>query len=128
MVRGYLEGLLNRGDSTAVERYFPPGGITFNGRQMQPASLLAMRQALLARFPDFRLVIEDQIAEGDRVVTRVTFQGTHLGATSGVEPTGRRVSYQGIAIDRVVGGKVVEAWHQADQISLLRQIGVTRVP
>jgi len=58
----------------------------------------------------------------------VTFRGTHLGEYRGIAPTGRQVAYTGIAVDRIVGGKVVEGWHQADDLGLLRQLGVTVVP
>lgn len=128
IVRGYLEEVLNRGDTAAIARYFPAEGFRFNGNLVRHADVPRWRQALLARYPDFHIAVEDQIAQGDKVVTRVTFSGTHLGVAYGVAPTGRRVSYQGIAIDRIVGGKVVEGWHQADDLGLLRQLGVTRVP
>lgn len=125
LVRGYMEQILNRGDLAATPRYFPPDGFVLNGTRLDSVRLAAMRQGLLAAFPDFRLVIEDQIAEGDRVATRVTFRGTHLGEYRGIAPTGRPVAYQGIAVDRIAGGKVVEGWHQADNLGLLRQLGVT---
>lgn len=128
IVRGYMEEILNRGNVAASERYFPPEGFTLNGTRLGPEQLATMRQRILAAFPDFRLSIEDQIAEGDKVVTRVTFRGTHLGEFRGIGPTGRQVSYQGIALDRIAGGKVVEAWHEADDLGLLRQLGVTVGP
>jgi len=128
LVRGYLEEILSRGNLAAVDRYFPREGFTLNGTRLGPEQLAMMRQGILTAFPDFRLVIEDQIAEGDKVVTRVTFRGTHLGEYRGVAPTGRQVAYQGIAVDRIAGGKVVEGWHEADNLGLLRQLGVTLGP
>lgn len=124
LVRGYMEQILNRGDLAATHRYFPPDGFVLNGTRLDSVRLATMRQGLLAAFPDFRLVIEDQIAEGDRVVTRVIFRGTHLGEYRGIPPTGRLVAYQGIAVDRIAGGRVVEGWHEADNLGLLRQLGV----
>lgn len=128
LVRGYLEEILSRGNLAAADRYFPREGFTLNGTRLGPEQLAMMRQGILAAFPDFRLVIEDQIAEGDKVVTRVTFRGTHLGEYRGVAPTRRQVAYQGIAVDRIAGGKVVEGWHEADNLGLLRQLGVTLGP
>lgn len=128
LVRGYLEEILSRGNLAAADRYFPREGFTLNGTRLGPEQLAMMRQGILAAFPDFRLVIEDQIAEGDKVATRVTFRGTHLGEYRGVAPTGRQVAYQGIAVDRIAGGKVVEGWHEADNLGLLRQLGVTLGP
>jgi steroid delta-isomerase-like uncharacterized protein len=74
-------------------------------------------------FPDMRLVVEDQIAEGDKVVTRWRGEMTHLGALGGVEPTGNRVTISGITIDRFESGKIVEAWRSMDTLGLLRGIG-----
>ncbi len=125
LVRGYMEEILNRGNLHAAAAYFPPEGFVLNGTRLAPAQLASMRQMLISAFPDFRIVIEDQVATGDRVVTRVTFRGTHLGEYRGIAPTGRHVVYQGIAMDRIAGGKVVEGWHEADDLGLLRQLGVT---
>lgn len=123
LARRYLEEALSQGDAATVAEVFPDSGFVLNGRLLRPADLGAMRQHLLERFPDFHLVIEDQIAEGDRVVTRVTFHGTHSAEYQGIPPSGRRVSWGGIAIDRVENGKVIEGWHQADDWALLRQLG-----
>ncbi len=125
LVRGYMEEVLNRGNPGAAARYFPPEGFVLNGTRLVPEQLATMRQRILTAFPDFQVVIEDQVAERDRVVTRVTFRGTHLGEYRGIAPTGRRVAYQGIAVDRIEAGKVVEGWHQADDLGLLRQLGVS---
>lgn len=123
LVRRYLEEILNRGDFTALAQILPDSGFVLNGHLMRAGDVQGMRAHLLAQFPDFRLVIEDQVAEGDRVVTRVSFHGTHSGEYQGIPPTGRRVSYGGIAIDRIQDGKVTEGWHLADDWELLRQLG-----
>jgi hypothetical protein len=74
-------------------------------------------------FPDMRLIVEDQVAEGDEVVTRWRGEMTHLGELGGVAPTGNRVTISGITIDRFEGGKIVEAWRSMDTLGLLRGIG-----
>lgn len=76
-----------------------------------------------AAFPDMRLTVEDQVAEGDKVVTRWTGEMTHLGELGGAAPSGNRVTISGITIDRFQGGKIVEAWRSMDTLGLLRQIG-----
>ncbi len=63
-----------------------------------------------AAFPDARFAVEDQIAEGDKVVTRWTARGTQEGAFLGIAPTGDRVTVSGIEFDRVAGGRIDEAW------------------
>jgi predicted ester cyclase len=124
LVRGYMEEILNQGNLTAAERYFPAEGFVLNGRTLTVDHIAGLRQSILDRFPDFQLTIDDQFAAGDKVATRVTFSGTHQGAYLGMPATGRRVVYTGIAIDRIEGGRVVEGWHQADELGLLQQLGV----
>lgn len=79
-------------------------------------------------FPDIHFTVEDQIAAGDRVVTRWTASGTHRGEFMGVAPTGRRVRVSGVDIDRIVGGKVVECWPITDYLHLLQQLGAVPEP
>jgi steroid delta-isomerase-like uncharacterized protein len=81
-----------------------------------------------AAFPDLNATVEDQIAEGDKVVSRVTVRGTHTGAFQGIPPTGKQATVQTIDIIRLAGGKQVEAWGGPDQLSLLQQLGVVPMP
>jgi predicted ester cyclase len=76
-----------------------------------------------AAFPDFRATILDQIAEGDKVVTRKVFTGTHRGPFQGIEPTGREVEIHVIDIVRVADGRIVEHWNCVDRLGLLAQLG-----
>jgi steroid delta-isomerase-like uncharacterized protein len=76
-----------------------------------------------AAFPDFHAVIHDQIAEGDKVVTRKVFHGTHRGELMGIPPTGREVQIEVIDIVRVEGGQIVEHWNVVDRLGLLQQLG-----
>lgn len=80
--------------------------------------------ALLQTFLDFSLHIEDMIAEGDRVVTRVTGRGTHNGRWMQIEPTGKIVNLKGINIERVLNGRIIEHWGEADTVAMLLQMGV----
>jgi steroid delta-isomerase-like uncharacterized protein len=83
---------------------------------------------LRAAFPDIHFTIEDQIAEGDRVVTRWTARATHTGEYQGIPPTGKQFSLTGIDIDRIANGKVVECWPIADELGVLQQLGVIPAP
>lgn len=74
-------------------------------------------------FPDWRWSIEDQIAEGDKVVTRYTARGTHRGEFMGIAPTGEQVEVPGINIVRIEGGKIVESWGNSDQLGMMRRLG-----
>jgi predicted ester cyclase len=74
-----------------------------------------------------RLSIEDQVAEGDKVVTRWSGEMTHLGKLAEAPPTGNRVTISGITIDRE-DGKIVEAWRSMDMLNVLRGIGALESP
>jgi len=74
-------------------------------------------------FPDVQFTIEDQIAEGDKEVTRWTANGTHKGELLGITPTGVQVTATGNDIIRYVGGKAVEEWSSYDLLGLMQQIG-----
>jgi predicted ester cyclase len=95
-----------------------------NNSQIAKQDLKGIIDSFRSGFPDFRISVEDQIGEGNKVVTRVTLRGTHQGEISGIAATGEEVQYAGIAIDRIADGKVVEMWHVSDDWGMLRQLGV----
>ena len=78
----------------------------------------------IAAYPDLHHAVEDQIAEGDTVVTRWTGTGTHQGDLLGMAPTGKPAKVMGIWIHRLAGGKIVESWNVWDTLGMLQQLGV----
>jgi steroid delta-isomerase-like uncharacterized protein len=96
----------------------PPGREAFKG-------VVAM---FLVAFPDAKITVEDQIAEGDTVVTRYTFCGTHQGELQGIEPTGKQVTFTGITTDCIAGGKIAEHRDIFDQLGMLQQLGAIPTP
>jgi predicted ester cyclase len=78
---------------------------------------------LRAAFPDARHTIEDQIAEGDKVVTRITARATFQGEILGIPPNGKQITVEGISIHRIAGGQFVEHWAVGDNLSLYQQLG-----
>jgi steroid delta-isomerase-like uncharacterized protein len=79
-------------------------------------------------FPDLRITVDEQFAEGETVVTRWTATGTNEGELMGIPATGKQATVAGININRVSGGKLVEGWGLFDQLGLLQQIGAVPVP
>lgn len=126
IVREYLDEIVNKGNIAAFDSYFA-ADVVFN-RSGNVKQQFARIEAIRSAFPDYRLTIEDQIAEGDKVVTRVVFHGTHLGVFNGIDATGRQVTWPGIAMDRIAGGKVVEMWHMQNTQALLQQIASAPPP
>ncbi len=81
-------------------------------------------RAFCDAFPDFRTTIHDLIAEGDKVVSRLTRRGTHKGEYRGIPATGKEVTITEILIFRIAGGKITEMWAEEDELGFMRQLGV----
>ena len=79
--------------------------------------------AWCAAFPDTHYTVEDVIAEGDKVVARWSMTATHEGEWRGVAPTGRAITFRGVNIHRIQGGKVAEIWNFRDDLGLFQQLG-----
>ena len=75
-----------------------------------------------AAFPSYEIILEDLLAEGDKVVARGDFHGTHHGAFAGIEPTGTSVSAGLIIIYRIANGRIIDHWMQFDLFALLQQL------
>lgn len=125
--RVWIEGL-NRGDASVADDVFASEGVIhINGSPEPNLSVEGFKQmisGLLSAFPDLRITIEDQIVGGDKVATRWSAEGTNNGAFGPVPATGRRVRINGLVLDRVAAGKVVERWEQWDQMSMMQQLGL----
>ena len=132
LVRRAIEEIWNRGDYTVLDEFVAddivihvsPPGEEIHGSE----GIKQFYAALRAAFTDLHFTIEDQVAEGDRVVTRWRATGTHDGEFQGIPPTGYSVRITGIDIDRFAGGKVVECWPEANELGLLQQLGVLPSP
>jgi predicted ester cyclase len=79
-------------------------------------------------FPDLHFTIDEQIAEGNTVMTRWTAHGTHNGELAGLPPTGKPAMVVGVNLDRVEHGKIVESWGIFDQFGMMQQLGVIPAP
>jgi steroid delta-isomerase-like uncharacterized protein len=100
---------------------FPGQGPGLEGAKQKWATVIAAT-------PDLRVQIEDIVAEGDRVVVRWAYEGTHLGTLIGIPPTGKRFRISGISICRLAEGKIAEDWDEADRLGLMQQLGVIPAP
>lgn len=105
--------------SDCVDHYALPGQKP--GREGYREAQISVTNA----FPDIKFTIEDMIAEGDKVVVRLTFSGTQRGEFFGFAPTNKRVTVPEISIWRVVSGKLVEEWGFSDRLGVLQQLGLS---
>jgi steroid delta-isomerase-like uncharacterized protein len=78
--------------------------------------------------PDLKVVIEDMIAEGDKVATRYTLEGTHEGELFGVPPTGQLLSIKSFTVERVSDGKIRDHWRVSDNLDMMQQLGIFPPP
>lgn len=88
-----------------------------------PAALADLVAGYRRAFPDLVNTIEDQLVDGDRVATRWTSVGTHLGPALGLQATGRTRHVSGIVLSHMKDGRIAEEWHSWDTVGLLRQLG-----
>jgi predicted ester cyclase len=117
--REALERVCARGDFDAARDYYGPDFID-HVNEMEYRGQESIRQSVglyLLVFTDLRIRVEDQIAEGDRVVSRWTAEGTNRG---------RHIRLPGITISQIADGKIVEDWTSSDNLGLLRQLGLGR--
>jgi steroid delta-isomerase-like uncharacterized protein len=87
-------------------------------------ALLQMMNAMFSGLTQRQHVFEDQIAEGDKVVTRLTLHAVHTGEFQGMPATGKQIVVPQIAIHRIQNGKIVEVWVSSDDISMMQQLGL----
>lgn len=127
LVRRVIEEIVNQGNLELVNQlispeysYFEPTVGSMRGREGYKGIVMTYRSA----FPDMKLIIDEQIAEGDVVVTRWRAEGTHRGELMGIAPTGKRVSVQGVVISQVKNGQLTDDFESYDVHGMLRQLGV----
>ena len=126
IIRRFVEEVQNGGDLTVLDEIAAADYVNHTAPPGVPPDREGLKQltAMFRRaFPDGRMTVEDLVAEGDRVVTRKTFRGTHGGELMGIPPTGRAVAIQLIDIVRLADGKAVESWSAADDLGMLQQLG-----
>lgn len=123
-VRRVIQEACNNGNLLALEEAlaFPSGPGTPDAPT--PSQLPQLLAAFRAAVPDAHWTIDEQIAQGQRVVTRLSVSGTFSGPLLGLAPPGRPATLRGVAISRFVGGRLVELWLQADLLGFMQQLGV----
>lgn len=90
---------------------------------MNHEQYIEFNRAVMAAFPDFRQTVKDMIVERDKVMLCMVGRDTRTGNFQDIPPTGKRFEITGMAIRRIVGGKIIEEWANPDQLGLMQQIG-----
>jgi predicted ester cyclase len=132
LLRRLMEEVFNRGNINLVDELVAPD---FVEHEELPPGIPPGREAVKqlptmfrSAFPDFKVTLDDLIAEGDKVVVRSTWSGTQKGEFMGIAPTGKSVSFGVIDTVRIAGGQVVEHWGQMDNLRMMQQLGVIPAP
>jgi steroid delta-isomerase-like uncharacterized protein len=126
IIRRHFEAIWNQGHLAVADEIVAPTYVSHFPLPGQPPGIAGFKyavQLLRTSFPDLHLTIDDLIAEGDKVVARLTARGTHLATFRGIPATGQAVTWTGIRIFRIAEGKIVEHWANWDDLGLVQQLG-----
>jgi len=122
---------LNAGDLDTAFAAFAPNAVIHMQSAQEPLtreSFRQMGQLMLSAFTGGGATVEDMIVDGDMVVSRLMFRGTHTGHLMGIPPTGRSVAIAETVVDRIADGQIVESWRLFDQMTMMQQLGVIPAP
>jgi steroid delta-isomerase-like uncharacterized protein len=131
IVSGFIEEVLNQGNIDATGQYAWEDvveQVPFPGQGPGLEGLKDVVRGMRTAFPDMHWTIDEQIAEGDRVMTRFTWTGTHEAPIMGIPATNRSVTVWGTVIDRLVDGRIKETRILMDTLGLMMQLGVVPAP
>ena len=130
LICDYIEKVVNTGNVDDIEKYISPDYYEGNKPNGRIVGIEGAKQHILGvrkTYPDLHLTIEQQIAEGDWVVTRITARGTHQGTWLGIKPTGKKVEITGVNIEKVINGRIIEHGGAANMLEALLGIGAIKV-
>jgi steroid delta-isomerase-like uncharacterized protein len=126
IVRGWAHAAFNQHDLDAAAQFLAPdwvGHWAGLGEEHGVEGFKRLAGAYVRGFPDMQIAVEDALADGDRVVRRVSWTGTHQGQFLGIAPTSRHVRGEQIVIMRIADGKIAEEWEMSNLLGLLQQLG-----
>ncbi len=129
LVRRWFEEVWNKGRADAIPEMLAEDAVVHGLSEdaakplLGPAGFRPFHAQFREAFPNIEVVIEDQIAEGDRVATRCSVRGKHEGDSLGFAATRAPVEFTGVAITRIKDGKIIEAWNNFDFMKMYRQLG-----
>ena len=125
--RRLVEEAFNLGNYGVIEELIEPTFVNHDPATGDVTGYDGLRQSIdgyRSAFPDLKITIEEQLAEGDLVATRWTAKGTHKGELMGIAPTGKESTVTGQTLDKIIDGKIAESWTNWDTLGMMRQLGV----
>ena len=131
VIQAFLDDVINKGRLERANDLVKEDFVELDplpGQEQGREGLKAVIHALLSAFPDMHWVAKEMVAEGEKVVTRFVWTGTHRGAFLGIPATGRSVEVRGVVIDRLEDGKMADSRILMDTMGLMQQLGVIPAP
>jgi predicted ester cyclase len=130
VVRRFYEKVVNTGETAQIGDLIAPDCVATDGEVRVVSGIEGMTEhvrAVREVYADLHVTIRRQIAEGEWVVSMVTVRGTHRGTWLGIRPTGRPLVFQGVNVDRVVDGRIVEHGGAANMLEPFLEAGALQV-
>lgn len=131
VIKDFLQEVINQGHLERADALVKSDFIELDplpGQRQGREGLKEIIGLIRSAFPDTNWVIEEMVAEGDKVVTRFHWTGTHQGAFMGIPATGKHVKVNGVVIDRLEEGKMADSRILMNDLSLMQQLGVIPTP
>ena len=127
LARRFYEEVINKGNLDAIDELCtadfvirtPPPGM-----DPTPEGIKQMFSMYRQAFPDMNVTVDEIVAEGNTVVSRMTMRGTHTGDLMGIAPTGKQFSVRGMDLIHIVNGKATEVWHFEEEMAMWQQLGI----
>jgi steroid delta-isomerase-like uncharacterized protein len=131
VIQAFIEDVINQGRLERANDLVKEDFVELDplpGQQQGREGLKAVIHGLRSAFPDMHWVVNEMVAEGEKVVTRFVWTGTHHGAFLGIPATGNKVEVKGVVIDRLENGKMADSRILMDTMGLMQQLGVIPAP
>jgi steroid delta-isomerase-like uncharacterized protein len=130
IVREYIENIINTGNVDRIDSYISEDFTEVRNTIPEKIGVEEAKKRVLGyrnTYPDFKVTVDRQIAEGDWVATCCTVSGTHLGEWLNIKPTGKKVSYTGVVIDKLEDGRIVEHGGAVNLFDAFYELGIIKV-
>jgi steroid delta-isomerase-like uncharacterized protein len=131
VIRAFIEEVINQSRFKRADDLVKQDFIELDplpGQQQGRAGLVAVLEQMRSAFPDIHWTILEMVSEGETVVTRFQWTGTHRGPFLGIPATSKNVTVHGVVIDHLEAGKLAESRILMDTLSLMQQLGVIPAP
>ena len=126
IAKRFIEEIVNTGNTNNISEFIDPKYIDHNDKEHNVTGIEGAKAHIIAvrgTYPDLKVSIEQQICEGDTVVSHIIGRATHSGEWLGMKPTNKQITIHGVNIDKFKNNKIIEHWGMANSLEALLEIG-----